>query len=88
MLTQPRLAWFSQAATTATYTGDAPTIDNNVVEIDGDTVYSPSTASGTNATIQLTVSFSTLPAELPSTDMTDAQAAITAALDECLSQSY
>lgn len=78
-LTQPRLAWFSQAATTATYTGDAPIVENSVVEIDGDTVFTPSPASGTNATIQLTVSFSTLPAELPSTDMTGAQAAITAA---------
>ncbi len=77
-LTQPRLAWFSQAATTATYTGDAPTIDNNVVEIDGDTVFTPSPASGTNATIQLTVSFSAFPTELPTTDMTGAQAAITA----------
>lgn len=78
-LTQPRLAWFSQAAITATYTGDAPIVETDFVEIDGDTVFTPSPASGTNATIQLTVSFSTLPAELPSTDMTGAQAAITAA---------
>lgn len=82
--TQPRLNWFSETATAATATagawsGDDRIIENNVAEIDGETIYTPTNNSTTNATVKVTVSFSTLPSELPSTDMTGAQAAITAA---------